>query len=81
MKTPYDEIIEFQRKHPEFYGREAEILSTYIACQEHNLKGRIPSIQEAYDHIFVGGCKWCQKELKIAIEYAKKFEEGKVSSY
>ena len=83
MVSPYDEVRKFYRKHPELFGRAAEILATYISCQEHNLHGREPTLEEAYHHIFEenGGCDWCKKELKIVIERNKKFEEGRVGSY
>lgn len=83
MKSPFDEVIEFNRRHPELFGREGEILFTYIACQEHNLQGRNPTLEEAYNHIFVenGGCDWCKKTLKIRIERNKEFEEGRVGAY
>lgn len=83
MKTPYDEVRKFYREHPEFFGRAPLILSVYIACQAHNLQGRNPTLEEAYNHIFVenGGCAWCRKTLDIKIEYYREFEEGKVGAY
>jgi len=83
MKSPFDEVRKFYREHPELFGRASQMVYVYIVCQEHNLKGRNPTLEEVYNHIFVenGGCDWCKKELKIRIERNKKFEEGRVGSY
>ena len=84
MFSPYDEVREFYKKHPEFFGRSAEILVTYICCryrQGHDLHDREPTLEEAYHHIFEEGCDWCKKELEIIIELNRKFEEGRVEGY
>ena len=85
MMSAYDRRRQFYKEHPEFFGRAPQILATYITCsmRRGTLKGPHVDVFEAYDHIFVknGGCKWCQKELKIAIERCKDFEEGRVGAY
>ena len=57
-----DRELFFVLDHPEFKNFTPYLRGTYTACRANELKGRIPELEEAYDHVFVtnGGCTWCK---------------------
>lgn len=59
--------------HPEFDNFTAQLRGTYATCQASGLQGRPVDLQEAYEHIFVLGCKWCQDNFESKKEFLMEY--------
>jgi len=53
------EYFEFLKKHPEI--DIGLMLDTFEKCQ-----GKQPKdLQEAYNHVYEGNCRWCKKRIEL----------------
>ena len=72
---PFAEAEEiFLRKHPELESLTPILLGTYRTCQADKLHGRMRvDVEEAFHHIFVDKCSWCQLNFKSVAAFQEEF--------
>jgi len=62
---PYQEReLFFLIDYPQFKNKVPFLLGPYRTCQARKLQGRPVEVDEAYNHIFIEGCEWCQEQFK-----------------